>query len=109
MFPLFSPYYLKLLTECNRCFPTTNFFHPRQSYSFPTDVPITSIFGAQDWLSPWWVSVLRLDNHPDVTNVHLRSVRSLDLSSDAQSFEAVKKHLNRATEKLSEAQSPSNT
>ena len=84
-------------------FPTTNFFHPRQSYSFPTDVPITSIFGAQDWLSPWWVSVLRLDNHPDVTNVHLRSVRSLDLSSDAQSFEAVKKHLNRATEKLSEA------
>ena len=55
-------------------FPTTKFFHPHPPHSFPTDVPITSIFGAQDWLSPWWVSVLRLDNHPDVTNVHLRSV-----------------------------------
>lgn len=90
-------------------FPTSNFFHPNQTHPFPNEVPITSIFGAKDWLAPWWVSVLRLDGHPDITNIHLRNVRSLDLSSDSQSFEAVKKHLDRATEKVSEPLSASGT
>ena len=37
-------------------FPTADFFSNKQPELFPTDVPITSIFGSQDWLSPWWTS-----------------------------------------------------
>lgn len=85
-------------------FPTSGFFGDGQSTSFPIDVPITSIFGTQDWLSPWWTSVLRQDTHCSIKNIHLRSVRSLDLSSDATAFEAVREHLARVTETLSISQ-----
>lgn len=81
-----------------RNLPTTGLIQNAQTDRFPTDIPITSIFGSQDWLSPWWTSVIRQSNHRGIKNIHLRSVRSLDLTCDAQAFEAVRKHLDRATE-----------
>ena len=85
-------------------FPTFRFFDEEHSCPFPIDVPITSIFGSQDWLSPWWTSVLRHETHRSIKNIHLRSVRSLDLSSDAQAFEAVREHLDIATKGLTATQ-----
>ena len=85
-------------------FPTIGFFDNEQPAPFPIDVPITSIFGSQDWLSPWWTSVLRQETHRSIKNIHLRSVRSLDLSSDAEAFEAVREHLNIATTGLNATQ-----
>ena len=81
-------------------FPTPGFLKHDPSNLFPTDVPITSIFGSQDWLSPWWTSVLRTETQRAVTNIHLRSVRSLDLPSDAQAFEAIREHLDSVTATL---------
>jgi len=85
-------------------FPTTGFFDKEQAYPFPIDVPITSIFGSYDWLTPWWTSVLRQETHRSIKNIHLRSVRSLDLSSDTQAFEAIREHLDTATKGLTTPQ-----
>lgn len=76
--------------------PTLRFLKHVGDSQFPDHIPITSIFGSKDWLTPWWSSVLRQDTHPLISNIHLRSVRSLDLCSDAQAFEAVRQHLERA-------------
>ena len=84
--------------------PTTGFIQRAQPERFPTDIPITSIFGSQDWLSPWWTSVIRQSDHHEMKNIHLRSVRSLDLTCDAQAFEAIRNHLDYATGKSLEPQ-----
>ena len=79
--------------------PTLQFFKNVEGSRFPEHIPVTSIFGSKDWLTPWWSSVLRQDSHPLISNIHLRSVRSLDLSSDAQAFEAIRTHLERAVDR----------
>lgn len=83
--------------------PRSKLLKKMQQTSFPSNIPLTSIFSRHDLVCPWWASVLPPhDNHGRFQNLQVQKVGHSELTSNNSVYSLIRKSLKHTAETESE-------